>query len=155
MFNSYLAIDSPPYSADKIPRQLSLPASAAAVPSQEIRHTLQSYLNHTSHPSLLRLVDTSSAVNLLHTNCSLPSKTDNCSFVQLEAILNLADRTVCRCADTRLSVGSRCVSQRMREGRWEPGPSLLGAWACRMAAPHDRFSAKFWRKVAWMRSPQR
>lgn len=68
-------------------------------------------------------MDTSSAINILHTNCSLPSKTDNCSFVQFEAILNLADRTVCKCDDTRLSVGSRCVSQRTKEGNWEAVPS--------------------------------
>lgn len=47
-------------------------------------------------------------MKIVHTNCSLPHKSDNCSFTQFEALLNLADRTVCKCEDSRISIGNRC-----------------------------------------------
>ena len=76
--------------------------------SQETRHSVLSYFNYTLDSDLLKLVDTDSPMNVLHTNCSLPQKMDNCSYTQFEALLNLADRTVCRCDNSKLSVGNWC-----------------------------------------------
>ena len=73
-------------------------------------HNIHSFLNHSLSPRLAHLVDTQTALQIVHTNCSLPQKHDNCSFVQFEALLNFADRTVCKCDDSRISVGNWCNS---------------------------------------------
>jgi hypothetical protein len=68
-----------------------------------------SYFNNSiDFRTAAHLVDTQAAMRVVHTNCSLPSRSDNCSFAQFEALLNLADRTVCKCEDTRISIGNRC-----------------------------------------------
>ena len=44
-------------------------------------------------------------------NCSLPKVSpDGCSYVQFEALVNLADRTVCKCDEGRISINDQCVN---------------------------------------------
>lgn len=114
--------DSPPYSASRIPRHFNFPSPT--VPSQDARHSVLSYFNYTMDSNLVKLVDTKASMKVAHTNCSLPQKTDNCSFVQFEALLNLADRTICKCDNTRISVGNKCSrSDPAKEG--SVGPAVL------------------------------
>lgn len=69
------------------------------------------------------MIDTQSPMKVIHTNCSLPRKSDNCSFVQFEALLNLADKTVCRCNNSRISVGNSC-DLRARTELSKPAPPV-------------------------------
>ena len=89
------------------------------------QHNIQSYFNHSLDPKIAHFVDTQTAIRIVHTNCSLPQKSDNCSFAQFEALLNLADRTVCRCDDPRITVGNRCQQQQHPKTGYleQPGPS--------------------------------
>lgn len=79
---------------------------------QGLNHSILSYFNHSLSPSLLKLVDATSPIKTIHTNCTLPQRTnDDCSYGQFEALLNIADRTVCKCENSRLSIGNRCISK--------------------------------------------
>ncbi len=47
-------------------------------------------------------------MNIIQTNCSLPPSSQDCSQVYFEAILNVADRTVCKCENSRFSIANKC-----------------------------------------------
>ena len=98
----------------KIPRHIKLPSSSSFTFHQDSfnsNHGVFSYFNQSLNSDLLSLVDMTSPMKVIKTNCSLPSKPGNCSYVQFEALLNIADRTVCKCKDVRTSVGNRCKSK--------------------------------------------
>ena len=94
-----------------VPREM-FEAQNSITPSLDYDHNydtnLLSYFNHSINPKLENLLDTKSSMRVIHTNCSLPQKSDNCSFVQFEALLDIADRTVCKCEEPRISVGNKC-----------------------------------------------
>lgn len=83
---------------------------------------LLSYFNHSISPKLASLVDNKSSMRIIHTNCSLPQKSDNCSFVQFEALLDVADRTVCKCEEPRISVGNKCRRKPAESAHLSPTP---------------------------------
>lgn len=93
-----------------VPRQM-FETPNSIIPSLDYDNydtNLLAYFNHSIDPKLAHLVDTKSAMRVIHTNCSLPQKSDNCSFLQFEALLDVADRTVCKCEDPRIRVGNKC-----------------------------------------------
>ncbi len=96
---------------ERIPRHVNLPSSSSVAHHQDGYHSNQdifTYFNQSLSPGLANLIDNTSPMKIIKTNCSLPQKPDSCSYVQFEALLNIVDRTVCKCGDSRLSIGSRC-----------------------------------------------
>ena len=91
-----------------IPRHIRIPS---------IQHfhnpesNLFTFLNDSANSSLFNLIDTKSSMKILHTNCSLPQKKPNdCSYVQFEALLNVADRTVCKCENPKITTANKCIT---------------------------------------------
>ena len=102
----------------KLQRHIRLPSSSSAAHSQNPSPDVFSYFNQSLDSSLVDIRDI--PLNVMKSNCSLPPKPGSCSFVQFEALLNLADRTVCRCKDSKISVGNRCNSQLSNIGLSSP-----------------------------------
>lgn len=74
-------------------------------------------------------------MNVIKTSCALPSKPGNCSYLQFEALLNIYDKTVCKCKDAKLSVGNRCNSK--VEGKENLGPPSNSERVEAGVKPHD------------------
>ena len=84
--------------------------------------TILSYFNTAIPTDILRHIDTNSSLKVIHTNCSLPPKED-CSHVQFEALLNLADRTICKCEKSKLSLVNSCVKGQKLDNLMRPATS--------------------------------
>lgn len=101
--------DTPQIPSPKIPRQFELPISLRPPIVQPNSKDISSFIGSNLNPAMLKLLDDKPPSEVIFSNCSLPRKSkDSCSFVQFEALVNLADRTVCKCSQSRITIGDKC-----------------------------------------------